>query len=487
MLFNSYEFICLFLPLCLVVFHLLTRWAPANLALTWLVLASLFFYGWWNPAYLGLIASSVVFNFVMGRQLVNAPPRGKRGLLAIALCANLALLGYFKYANFFVDASNQLFSSGLQLDQILLPLAISFFTLQQVAYLIDAWRGNVPRYSFLHYTLFVTFFPQLIAGPIVHHRELIPQFLEKLRHRTTPAHFAIGLTIFIIGLAKKVILADNVGLYADIVFNMAEAGLPITGVRAWEGALAYIFQIYFDFSGYSDMAIGLAMMFGFLLPQNFASPYKASNFTDFWNRWHMTLSRFLRDYLYIPLGGSRAGRLRHNFNLLLTMLIGGIWHGAGWTFVCWGFMCGVFLVINSNWRKFRAQILGHDLNKSSKLATTAGWLLTFGGFTLSGIFFRGETLSGSLQLFSAIFGTHGYADVFNPAVTAMLAVCFFVCLCCPNALEIAGLVRDFKASPWWRGRWSWRPAPAWGMAMGALFFLCFALLGEENVFLYFQF
>jgi alginate O-acetyltransferase complex protein AlgI len=301
---------------------------------------------------------------------------------------NVGLLGYFKYANFFVDVGNQLFGSSYYLEAIVLPLAISFFTLQQLAYVVDAYRGKAPHYGFVHYCLFVTFFPQLIAGPIVHHRELIPQFFGDFRQRIKPLSLFLGFTVFVIGLSKKVLLADKVGTYSDVVFAATEAGTKISGFNAWEGALAYIFQIYFDFSGYSDMAIGLALMMGFLLPQNFNSPYKATSFTDFWRRWHVTLSRFLLEYLYIPLGGGRVGVVRHNLNLLLTMMIAGIWHGAGWTFLLWGLWCGLMLVINNNWRKFREKILGHDLSHSTALGSLDGWTLTFWGCVYSGEIFR---------------------------------------------------------------------------------------------------
>jgi D-alanyl-lipoteichoic acid acyltransferase DltB (MBOAT superfamily) len=489
-LFNSYLFICLFLPVTLLVFHFLARRGSLDMALTWLISSSLFFYGWWNPAYLVLIIGSAVFNFLMGRLLVDSQPRSRRDYLWIAVSGNLALLGYFKYANFFVDVGNQVLGSSYHLETIILPLAISFFTLQQVAYIVDAWRGDVPRYRFLHYALFVSFFPQLIAGPIVHHRELIPQFMKDFSRRVKPVHLVLGFTVFVIGLAKKVILADNVGVYSDLVFNLAEAGYELNGFVAWEGALAYIFQIYFDFSGYSDMAIGLALMFGFLLPQNFNSPYKTTNFTEFWNCWHITLSRFLRDYLYIPLGGSRRGVFRHNLNLLLTMIIGGVWHGAGWTFLFWGLLCGVYLVINSNWRKFRVARLGHDLSRSTVFGRLAGWTLTFWGFVLSGVFFRGETLAGSMNMFSAIFGANGYEVFISMDEVIILSACFLVALACPNAYQIAGMAQKIAGrwhGQWWRGQWSWRPTRGWAALTAVLFFCSFTLLGQEKVFLYFQF
>jgi alginate O-acetyltransferase complex protein AlgI len=487
LLFNSYPFICVFLPVTLVTFHLLARSGAFNGALVWLVISSLFFYGWWNPAYLVLISSSIVFNFIMGRRIVDAGARSARGPLWLAVGANVALLGYYKYANFFVTATNDLVGSSYHLETIILPLAISFFTLQQVAYIVDAWRGNAPRYGFLHYALFVSFFPQLIAGPIVHHRELLPQFMSDFSKRITPTYLMLGLTLFSIGLAKKVLVADNIGHYSDLVFGYAEAGAALSGFVALKGTLAYAFQIYFDFSGYSDMAIGLALMFGLLLPQNFNSPYKATSFVEFWDRWHVTLSRFLRDYVYIPLGGSRRGQLRHNINLLLTMILAGVWHGAGWTFLCWGLLCGTYLLINSNWRKFRVKVLGHDISQSSRLARCVGWFLTFWGFALSSVFFRGETLGGSLNLSSAIFGANGYAVSITPAETWLIALCFVLVLCCPNAYQIAGMTNADKRRDWFQAHWHWKPVASWAAITAGLFFISFAFVGQEKVFLYFQF
>ena len=348
MLFNSYEFIFLFLPIVLLGFHLIGKQGHHRVAIAWLVGASLFFYGWWNPAYLLLMLFSVLFNYSVGVSLSNTSGRKllSKTILTIGVSVNLAILGYFKYANFFVDNLNALSGTNLILNEVILPLAISFFTFQQIAYLVDAYRGKTKEYNFLHYCLFVTFFPQLIAGPIVHHKEMLPQFAKDAVYKLRSKHLAIGITIFALGLFKKVVLADGVSVYATPVFNAAEAGVMLTFFEAWGGALAYTFQLYFDFSGYSDMAIGIARMFGIRLPLNFNSPYKATSIIDFWRRWHITLSRFLRDYLYIPLGGSRKGRVRRYINLMTTMILGGLWHGAGWTFLLWGALHGFYLMIN---------------------------------------------------------------------------------------------------------------------------------------------
>ena len=293
--------------------------------MTWLVLASLFFYGWWNPAYLLLIIGSMLFNYYTGVQLSY---RQNRLFLGIAIALNLALLGYFKYANFFVENISDLAGLGWNIEHIVLPLAISFFTFQQIAYLVDAYRRETSEYNFLHYALFVSFFPQLISGPIVHHKEMLPQFIRETARFIEYRHLAIGISVFILGLFKKVVVADSLAPYSIEAFNAVAAGEMLTFFEAWKGALAYTFQLYFDFSGYSDMAIGLAMLFGIRLPLNFDSPYKANSVIEFWQRWHITLSRFLRDYLYIPLGGNRKGQKRRYLNLMITMLLGGLWHGA---------------------------------------------------------------------------------------------------------------------------------------------------------------
>jgi len=372
MLFNSFEFIFFFLPITLTIFFWIGKRNHHQVAISWLVLCSLFFYGWWSPAYLALILFSMLFNYAFGVMLGNGESRkNKKALLILGVGINLGLLGYYKYANFFIDQLNWLLDSNFHLEKIFLPLAISFFTFQQIAYLVDAYRQETKEYNFLHYCLFVTFFPQLIAGPIVHHKEMLPQFSKNIVYKFNYEHMAMGITIFIIGLFKKVILADSVSIYATPVFNAAEIGATVTFFSAWGGALAYTLQLYFDFSGYSDMAIGIAYMFGIKLPINFNSPYKATSIIDFWRRWHITLSRFLRDYLYFALGGNRKGSIRRYINLFLTMLLGGIWHGAGWTFVIWGMLHGTYLIINHAWRKIRFDIFKCTKNISFCELTTA--------------------------------------------------------------------------------------------------------------------
>lgn len=406
MLFNSYVFIFLFLPTVLLGFYLIGGRGHHRVAISWLVAASLFFYGWWNPAYLGLILASILFNYAFGIVLSGPSGARRKGALAIGVAANLGLLGYFKYANFFVDNLNLLTGSTLHLETIVLPLAISFFTFQQIAYLVDAYRGETREYNFLHYCLFVTFFPQLIAGPIVHHREMLPQFARDAIYRLNHRNLVIGIAIFSIGLFKKVVLADGVAVFANPVFAAAEAGVTLSFFEAWGGGLAYTLQIYFDFSGYSDMAIGLGRMFGIRLPLNFHSPYKALNVIEFWHRWHMTLSRFLAEYLYIPLGGNRRGPSRRYVNLMATMLLGGLWHGAGWSYVLWGGVHGALLVANHGWHAVR-RAMGHDLERSTAPGRAVSVVLTFIVITFTMVIFRAETLGGSRRMISAMLGANG--------------------------------------------------------------------------------
>ena len=321
-------------------------------ALLWLSLASLFFYGYWNPKYLLLLAGSVLANYLIGLKIRSlSGQRSQAKLLAtLGIVLNLGLIGYYKYAGFFVEEIAAIVNQDWSVDSIILPLAISFFTFQQIAYLVDCFQNKVKSHSFLEYLIFVTFFPQLIAGPIVHQADMLSQFRSANSHRRNIDFLATGITIFALGLFKKVIIADNLSAFATPLFSEAMDGTILSFAEAWTAALSWTFQLYFDFSGYSDMAIGLALMFGIVLPVNFASPYKATSIIEFWRCWHITLSNFLRDYLYIPLGGNRNGQLARYRNLGLTMLLGGLWHGAGWTYVIWGGLHGLYLTINHLWR-----------------------------------------------------------------------------------------------------------------------------------------
>lgn len=410
MLFNSHIFIFIFLPIVLIGFYLIGSRAHHRVATAWLVLASLIFYGYWRVEYLWLILFSMFFNYGLGIYIAGEKETHKKKIyLSIGVVVNLSFLGFFKYANFFVDTVNYLGDSNYHLEKIILPIAISFFTFQQIAYLFDAHRGETREYNFMHYALFVTFFPQLIAGPIVHHKEMLPQFAKEKIYKFSSHNLSIGITIFFIGLFKKVVIADSIAPFSTSIFNASQSGVEISFFYGWVGALSYTFQLYFDFSGYSDMAIGIGRMFGIILPLNFHSPYKAVNIIDFWRRWHITLSRFLRDYLYFPLGGNRKGKTRRYVNLMITMVLGGLWHGAGWTFVFWGFLHGAYLCINNLFRKFREKVLGHDLKETTKAGMWLSRIVTFLSVVVAWVFFRAESFDSAVNIVKGMFGANGYA------------------------------------------------------------------------------
>ena len=346
MVFSSLEFIYLFLPPVLLGFFILRYLRLESAIIWWLIAASVAFYMWWSPPHVLLLLASVLFNY--GLHFI-IKTRKSRIALAIGIVVNLVVLGLFKYADFMIGNLNALTSSKLDELGLILPLAISFYTFQQISFLRDTYLGKLVECDFKRYFLFVAFFPQLIAGPIVMQSDTIPQFRLAVFTSRAALSFLTGSTLFLIGLFKKIVLADGIAPTANAVFALAEGGQAIPFEAAWFGAFAYTFQIYFDFSGYCDMALGLALMFGIRLPINFNSPYRSLSIVEFWRRWHITLSRFLRDYLYIPLGGNRSGLLGIKGNLVITMLFGGLWHGAGWNFIIWGGLHGAYLMINHAW------------------------------------------------------------------------------------------------------------------------------------------
>ena len=393
MLFNSYAFIFAFLPLTFFIYFYLNKKRLTELSKVWLVLSSLFFYSWWNIIYLPLIIVSILINYFLGN-LLSQQKRYKKLILSIGIVINVALLGYFKYSDFFIENINAISGANIPLLHLALPLAISFFTFQQIAYLVDSYRGETMEYNFLNYILFVTFFPQLIAGPIVHHKEMMPQFSKSRNKVINYQNIAMGIFIFSIGLFKKVIIADSFAIWATQGFDVASS---LNFIEAWATSLSYTFQLYFDFSGYTDMAIGIALLFNIKLPINFFSPYKAVNIQDFWRRWHITLSRFLRDYIYIPLGGNRISNFRTYFNLMVTFLIAGIWHGAGWTFIFWGFLHGVALIVHRLWREL-----------GIKLYSWVAWFLTFNFVNISWVFFRAKEWEDAKKVLWGMFGQSGF-------------------------------------------------------------------------------
>ena len=392
MLFNSYGFIFFFLPITFFFYFYLNTKRLTEASKGFLVLASLFFYSWWNIVYLPIILVSMLFNYVVGVSLSKENEHTKvsrKTLLIFGIISNVFLLGYFKYADFLIENINFSIDGNISLLHLALPLAISFFTFQQIAYLVDSYRGETKEYDFLNYANFVTFFPQLIAGPIVHHAEMMPQFAKSKNKVKNYNNIALGLFIFSIGLFKKVVIADTFAVWATAGFDTS---VTLTFFEAWATSLSYTFQLYFDFSGYTDMAIGAALLFNIRLPINFNSPYKATSIQDFWRRWHITLSRFLRDYIYIPLGGNRKGNFRTYTNLMGTFIIGGIWHGAGWTFVFWGFLHGIALVIQRAWNQ-----LGF------KLWSWLAWLITFNFINIAWVFFRAREWEDATKVLSAMF------------------------------------------------------------------------------------
>lgn len=489
MLFYSFEFMYLFLPLTIIGYYL-TGYKGRHFAVIWIVACSLFFYGWWNPYYAFFLVGSILFNYFLGLTLRDCK---NRLLLIFSICVNLAFIGYFKYAGFLATIITDLSGISIEIGNILLPLGISFFTFQQISWLIDNYSDKISKQDqgIWEYAQFVMFFPQLIAGPIVHHSEMMPQFYEDRNRFVNWEHIAVGISIFAIGLAKKVIIADSAAPYANMVFNAAKNGDSLLFIEAWIGALSYTVQIYFDFSGYADMAIGLALMFNIRLPLNFDSPYKSVSISQFWRRWHMTLGHFLRDYVYIPLGGSRCGQFKYYNNLLATMFICGLWHGAGWTFVLWGILHGVYLVIDRLWFKFS------PLRLPSLFATS----ITFISVVLAWVLFRAETLSDAWVIIESMFnlsslnlGLHGEPDLIKGLYVIIPAL--LISFIFPNSQEIIGTSigapKPFKIDrrgisklfPTWQTNLYW----AGFMIILSIASICF-LIDQTNVqeFIYFQF
>lgn len=517
MLFNSYIFMFVFLPVVwgLYAISLRLSW---RLASPVLAAASLFFYGWWDSRFLPLLIMSILVNFLLGRRIETANAanhiKTARFWLIVGIVGNLGALGFFKYANFFLENVSTLAGEAFPILQVVLPIGISFFTFQQIAYLVDVRQGKSDRYRLMDYAVFVAFFPQLIAGPIVHHREMMPQFMGG--RRLLANDVAIGIAIFVAGLFKKVVIADNLSRFASPVFIAADSGADVTTIEAWGGVLAYTFQIYFDFSGYCDMAIGLGRMFGIRLPVNFYSPYKAGSIVEFWRCWHITLSRFLRDYLYIPLGGNRYGRSRRYGNLITTMVLGGLWHGAGWGFVIWGALHGAYLCVNH-----ALQILAAH-NRVFAVVTRQrwlGWLLTFFAVVIAWVFFRATSLDGALTLTEAMFGLDGisfpanYAKHFGSLPIefgfvyaheshidlrdwALFGVPFIFCsaliaFIAPNTAQIFLSEDSFYSAEVKRPEKSfvptWEPSLTWAAVISLILVISVLFASTISEFLYFQF
>lgn len=512
MLFNSMVFIAGFLPVVLLGFILLAGSGRQRYAAIWLTLASLVFYGWWNPAYVPLLIGSMVGNYLVGGYLMRRP---SRSVLVLGVAANVGLLAYYKYTGFLFGTLDDAFGLGWSVGDIILPLAISFFTFQQIAYLVDAHDGEVSEHDFVNYCLFISFFPQLIAGPITHHGEMLKQFNDSSTFRLRIDNISLGLTVFVLGLFKKVILADPLGENASPIFAVAAGGTVPSLYDAWYGALSYTLQIYFDFSGYSDMAIGLGLLFGLRLPVNFNSPFKAHNVIDYWSRWHMTLTRFLTAYIYNPIvmritrkrmaAGKplpRRGKMSLGtfvvliaYPTVLTMFISGVWHGAGWQFVAFGLLHGFYLVVAHGFRAYKAR-RGLPLDSDKLWHHTGAVLLTFLCVVVAMVFFRANSLTAAMAMLTGMAGLSELHTDFDKSDYLTVAILLAFVWMMPNVQQwMAGFRTALDAQPRenWLLRWFpiavWSPTPVIGLAIGVLgfFALAVAFSVAPTEFLYFQF
>jgi len=539
MLFNSYEFILFFLPITVAAFFILSRFGSSRQSLAFLAFASLFFYGWWNPSYLILIGLSLITNFGLGTflQQDNLTKIRKYLFLTTGLVFNLVLLGYYKYGGFILDIYNTLYDKDYVWSNVILPLAISFFTFQQIAYLIDSAAGRVKHVNFLEYIVFVTFFPQLIAGPIVHHKEMMPQF-KSISLSINRENLQVGTALFAIGLFKKAILADSIAEYVSPVYDEATHN-SITFLQAWIAGVGFTLQIYFDFSGYSDMALGAARMFGIVLPMNFNSPLKASNIIDFWSRWHITLTRFLTAYIFNPLALKATRRVMTRKSnklteflltlaapIIVTMFISGIWHGAGYQFIMWGCLHGGYLVINHGWRML-LPLFVTDKKRYERMFRPFAVLLTLFSVFIAMLFFRADSIDVGYNMALSMLGMNGISlpegiyvhlgglqeSLSNLGVavdaTAGSDITFGIIYCVvlliialffPNSLDILHDRKPALAIPDNRGTkfdWLynnkltgimvWQPTRVWGITIGLALAIGIMSLQGVSVFLYWQF
>jgi alginate O-acetyltransferase complex protein AlgI len=411
MLFNSVEFLGWFLPITLLGYFLLNKYKLDTAGKLWLLFCSLFFYAWWKPIYLLLIVTSMTLNYFAGQKLNYIEnPRIRKAFYITCLMANLSVLVYYKYTNFLVHNINLLlpYDHAILIDRIALPLAISFFTFQKFAYITDSYKGETKGYKFLDFSLFVCFFPQLIAGPIVHHKKIMPQFEDENNKKFNSDNFIRGTYMFLMGLVKKIMIADTFAILANSGYGSAA---HLSFVDAWLVSLSYCIQLYFDFSGYCDMAIGSALLFNINLPLNFNSPYKSTNIQDFWRRWHITLGSFLREYIYIPLGGNRDGEFNTSKNLVITFLIGGIWHGANWNFLIWGFLHGIAVAVHRAW-----------LTTKIAVNDTVGIIITFLFVNFAWVFFRATSFSDAIAVIKSMVGLNHFKYDGSKVVTDIYIV-----------------------------------------------------------------
>ena len=520
MLFNSFEFIFIFLPISFIGFYALAS-IKHSYAIAWLGFASLFFYGYWSLYSLPILIVSIISNYLFGIKIADQDLDNRKMWLIFAIFINLGVLGYFKYFNFFIENTNYLrIMLGLEeisFLEIALPIGISFFTFTQIAFLIDSYQKKAEEKSFLSYLLFVTFFPHLIAGPIIHHKEMMPQFSDQTIGRINLSKISLGLIIFSIGLSKKILIADSLGEYADVLFNGVQSNLAPQLFLSWMGSLAYTFQLYFDFSGYSDMAIGLALLFGIWLPINFNSPFKASNIIDFWQRWHMTLTRYINMYLYTPIT-LKFARIGINYSettgllfslvipTMIIFLILGLWHGASWNYIVFGGMHGFFIVFNHLYRRLFSK--GMQASKSSKnkslINKYLSWLITFLAVNAAFVVFRAHSINDAIEIFKGMLGLNGitlpiflapylgsiaeYGNWMQASylfsglkLFFLLLISFALVLLAPNT---ASLSQDQNAES---SKLSMLNHPMVGIFFGILFALSIANFSKTSSFLYFQF
>ena len=517
MLFNSYQFIFLFCPIVFFGFFLIGKHSLLFGRL-WLTAASFVFYAWWDVASLLLICVSMLVNFSIGRPLMRQTgysPGPRLRLLILGVAFNLGLLVYYKYSYFFINQWYAFRGLPSHTSPPNLPLGISFFTFVQIAFLVDAYRNEKMSYGWVDYGLFVTYFPHLIAGPIIHHADVIPKFHETPTFRFRSSNASIAISLFAIGLFKKTVIADHIAVFVPPIFDHPQ-NITSTLFESWAGVLAYTLQIYFDFSGYSDMALGLSRMFGVALPANFFSPYKSNNIIEFWRRWHMSLSRFLRDYLYIPLGGNRRGNVRRYINLFVTMVLGGFWHGAGWTFVIWGALHGLFLVINHLWNDRKKLVNINPDNRCGWFFVVAARSSTFLAVMFAWIFFRAPSVEIALQIVRSMLGYNGVsvskavmrkipelssygfqADGFfptlvglrGPGIFLLIGLLAFVHLA-PNCLELTQKYEPCSGTEHFsqsKLRAGWHPSVSWATLIAFLFIIGVIHINKASIFLYFQF
>jgi len=469
-----------------------------------LIAASFVFYGFWIPAYLLLLLASILFNHIIARRVMAGPSTQVRRLLTtLGIALNLALIGFYKYAAFLVESLNWGLDTGFDVPDIILPIGISFFTFQQISLLVDAHKGQVQQLRFWDHVLFISFFPQLIAGPIVRQHDMLPQLCARRDWRLRADYVAIGIALFAFGLFKKTALIDPFVPHLDLIYAAAQAGDPVGFLDGWIAGIGYGFQIYFDFSAYSDMAIGLGIMFGLRLPVNFFSPYKAASIREFWRRWHISLSRFLRDYLFIPLGGSRHGVLRTVAALMITMTLGGLWHGAGWNFVIWGVLHGSYLAVNHLWSALMAR---RQAAPSTTISGRLGrWLwkafcvlLTFLAVSFAWVFFRAPDFDSAMTLASAMLGFSGWLEVVRVTrgIVPLFPVYLFIVWVMPNTMEMfqatrAALhvdeYRDTEFKPLRPGWLKFSLSKGWAISTAAVFIIAWFTLSNLSPFIYFQF